>query len=828
MHTLINDLRYAVRQLRKSPGFALTAILTLAIGIGANTAVFSVMNAVLLRSLPVPEPSRVYNLRVTGRPNHTSNTGDDETSIAYPAFEQLRQRHDIFSDLIAAAPLAVGKVSIRYGTEPEVAAGEIVSGNFFSGLGVQMARGRGFTREDETSHAQVAVLGYDFWTRRFARDPEVLGQTLYVKGVPLTIVGVSAAGFTGLERGKGDTDFWIPLQNRVDLNAWGDSGKDGKTFYGLPDWWCLLLTGRLAPGVTPQQAVSRLQPQFQNAAYVGVEHPEAGEEKPLLSLTPARGLDEFAGDYQRPLYLLMSLVALVLLIACTNVALALIARNQSRQREFSLRLAIGAGRMDLFRQLLTESLLLVIAGGALAWAFAAPATRALATWSQLETSLQPDRSVLFFTLGILALAALVFGLAPLRRAMSVPAGLALRSSGAAATQDKHKSRFGQIVVAAQMAMCIVLLVAAGLLLRTLRNLENVPLGMRTQGLLVFGINPQGLHSSEETTQFYQTLLARLRPLPGVESVSLVGNRPGAGWSNNDAAVVDGASPHFTTGTFAPLRGNDVGPDFFHVMGIPVLEGRGITESDTADSQKVVVINKTFAERYLATQNPLGHHVGEKPNERTIVGVVGNNKYTSLSEKDMPMIWTPYTQVGGGGVGQMNVEMHVEGDPMAMLPTVAKAVRELDPNLPLEKPMAQKAQFEESISQQRLFSKLSVFFGLLAGLLVATGLYGTLAYRVNNRTVEIGVRLAVGAQREQVLWMILRESLWVAAVGVGVGLPLALVTSRLLRSMLFGVGPNDPLTFVAALVAVILVALAASLIPARRAASIDPMKALRAE
>jgi predicted permease len=277
-----------------------------------------------------------------------------------------------------------------------------------------------------------------------------------------------------------------------------------------------------------------------------------------------------------------------------------------------------------------------------------------------------------------------------------------------------------------------------------------------------------------------------------------------------------------------LRGNDVGPDFFHVMGIPVLEGRGITESDTADSQKVVVINQTFAERYLANQNSLGHHVGEKPHERTIVGVVGNNKYTSLSEKDMPMIWTPYTQVGGGGVGAMNVEMHVEGDPMAMLPTVAKAVREIDPNLPLEKPMAQQAQFEESISRQRMFSKLSVFFGLLAGLLVATGLYGTLAYRVNNRTVEIGVRLAVGAQREQVLWMILRESLVVAAIGVGVGLPLALMTSRLLRSMLFGVGPNDPLTFVGALVAVIVVALAASLIPARRAASIDPMKALRAE
>jgi len=516
----------------------------------------------------------------------------------------------------------------------------------------------------------------------------------------------------------------------------------------------------------------------------------------------------------------------VLLIACANVALLLIARNQGRQREFSLRLAIGAGRWHLFRQLLTESLLLVLTGGILAWTLAVPVTRALAAWSQLETSLEPDRSVLLFTLGVVVLAALIFGLAPLRSALSVSARLLLRSSGAAAAQDKRKSRVGQMVVAAQMAMCVVLLVAGGLLLRTLRNLENVPLGMRTQGLLVFGINPQGLQSKQEAIHFYQTLLARLRVLPGVESVTLAANRPGAGWSSNNIAIVDGINPNVTSGNHAMLRGNEVGPDFFHVMGVPVLMGRDISESDTANSPKVVVISKTFAERYLAGQNPLGHHVGTKDHETTIVGVVGNNKYTSLDEKDIPMIWTPYTQ--SGGVGQMNVEMHVEGEPLTLLPSVARAVHELDPNLPLQKPMAQQAQFEESISRQRLFSKLAVFFGLLAGLLVATGLYGTLAYRVSHRTVEIGVRLAVGAQRKQVLWMVLRESLLIAALGISVGLPLAAMISRLLRSMLFQVGPDDPLVLVGTLGAVTLVALAASLIPASRAASIDPMTALRTE
>ena len=323
-------------------------------------------------------------------------------------------------------------------------------------------------------------------------------------------------------------------------------------------------------------------------------------------------------------------------------------------------------------------------------------------------------------------------------------------------------------------------------------------------------------------------MARLRALPGVESVSIAENRPGSGWSNNSVAIVDGTVPPHTGTRFAPARANVVGPDFFHVMGIPVLMGRDITEADTETSQKVAIINQTFAERYLANQNPIGHHLGEIGHDATIVGVVGNSKYTGLDEKEMPMFWTTYTQSGGSGVSQMHVELHVEGNPISILPSVAKVVHDIDPNLPLDRPITQQAQFEESISNQRLFSRLGVFFGLLAALLVATGLYGTLAYRLSHRTVEIGVRLAVGAQRGQVLWMVLRESLMLAAIGIALGVPLALLTARLLRSMLFGVGPNDLLTFIGALVAVTLVAVVASLLPARRAAGIDPMRALRAE
>ncbi len=492
MSGFVHDSRYALRQLRKSPAFTIAAVVTLGLGIGANTAMFSVMNTVLLRSLPVPEPDRVFYLRVpTGQPDGAENTGNDDTSFSYPVFQALRQQHDIFSNVIASVPLAIGKTSIRVGDEPELADGEIVSGNFFSGLGVKMARGRGFTEQDETAQSPVVVLSYQFWTRRFNRDPSVIGKTLFVNGVPETIVGIASEGFNGLKRGEGDTDFWIPMQDRVELNAWGQAAKDGKTYFSQPKWWCLLLTARLAPGITPEQAVARVQPLFKATAYAPLGPPKPGAQQVYLTLAPAKGLDSYIDDYKQPLSLLMALVGLVLFIACANVALLLVARNQARQREFSLRLAIGASRGALFRQLLTESILLVVAGGLLAWLFAVPATTALAAWSHLDTSLRPDTTVLFFTLGVLIAAALAFGLAPLYDALSVPAGLALKSSTRTGTQDKRKSRFGRLVVALQIALCVVLLVAAGLLLRTLRNLEQVPLGMRAQGLLVFGVDAPG-------------------------------------------------------------------------------------------------------------------------------------------------------------------------------------------------------------------------------------------------------------------------------------------------------------------------------------------------
>jgi predicted permease len=525
----------------------------------------------------------------------------------------------------------------------------------------------------------------------------------------------------------------------------------------------------------------------------------------------------------------MAMVGLVLVIACSNVAMLLVARNTARQREFSLRLALGAGRFQLFRQLLTESLVLVAAGTALGWLFAIWATEALVAWAALDFNVSPDHTVLAFTLTLSVLAALLFGLAPLRNAVRGSPGLALKTSAHTATQNKNSHRSGQLVVALQISLCLALLVCASLLLRTLRNLESLDLGLRAQGLLVFGITPpQVLHTDAEVVHFYQSLLDRLRALPGVESATLMENRIGSGWSNNNDAYVDGRNPR--SNISSSMRCNTVGPDYFHVLGTPILLGRDFTDADSAMAPKVAIINRTFAQRYLVGREPLGHRVafdqGPKADQYSIVGVVQDSKYTSVQEEAKPMAYFPYTQISG--TATMHIEIRTEGNPAALLPMVRRAVRDFGSDLPLLEPMTQQEQFDQSFTDERLSARLAMSFGLLAALLVATGLYGTLSYRVSRRTAEIGVRMALGAQRRQVLWMILGESLAVSVAGILFGLPLSIAGARVLRFMLFGLGPGDPLAFAAAIIGLATVVLAASMIPARRATKVDPMVALRYE
>jgi predicted permease len=820
LDSLRRDLRFAARGLRHNPGFALTAILTLALGIGANTAVFSVMNAVLLRSLPVADPQRLVYLRTSDAPSRTGTINTHE-SLSYPVYDALRRQKSALSEVIAMAGLSTDKVNVRVGAEPEQAEADMVSGNFFSGLGVKLARGRGFTEADERNSAAVAVLSYAYWTRRFGRDPNVLGSTLFVKGVPFTVVGVSTRGFEGTEAGQ-SLDFWIPLQNRVELNVLGNPPENGKLYQQNPTWWCLRLLGRLAPGVSRAQALAQLQNTFQAAAYVGLGSPMAGEKPPVLSFDPAGNFPGYDGLYGKPLRMLMAMVGLVLLIALTNVVMLLIARNAGRQREFSLRLALGAQRSELLRQLLTESLLLVAAGGVLAWAFAEVATRVLGQWALIESSLAPDTTVLLFTLGTLLAAALLFAVAPFREAMAGGAARTLKTSAATSARDASKTQTGKIVVAVQMALCVVLLVGGGLLVRTLRNLENIPLGIKTDGLVVFGLNPQGIHQQGKLVRFYQELERRLRILPGVESVTVMSARLGSGWSNNAGVKIDGKDPEVVQGTSTTVRSNDVGPDFFHTLGVPVVLGREFTDADTATTQYVAVVNELFGQRFLPGQNPLGNRV----NGMTIVGVVKNHKYRSIDEEPIPMAWWDYAQAPDEG--EMNVEMRVDGDALAILPSVRKVVAQLDPDAPLIQPILQRTQFEKTIAQQLLFARLAEFFALLAMVLVATGLYGTLAYRVNLRTAEIGVRMAVGARRGQVVWMILKDSLLLTGVGLMAGIPLATLVGRALTSSLYGVNPLDAVSYLLAMFGLAVVALAASAVPAARAASVDPLTALRAE
>jgi predicted permease len=780
---------------------------------------------VLLKSLPVADADQVVYLNTSDAPKRTGTVDSHET-FPYTVYDALHHQHGPLSQVIAYVPLSGNKVAVRFGSQPEEAEGDMVSGAFFSGLGVNFDRGHGFTEQDEAQHAPIAVISYNYWNRRFGKDPDVVGKTLFVNGVPLTIIGISAEGFEGLEPG-GSTDFWIPLQSRPELNAWGNPPEDGKTYFTNSKWWCLRLVGRLAPGVSKVQAVARLQPLFQTAAYLGLGSPLPGETAPTISLQTAKSFPGYDMEYGRPLKMMMTMVGLVLLIALSNVAMLLMARNAARQREFSLRVALGSGRWQLFRQLLTESLLLVLAGGIAAWFFANLATKELAQWSQIEATLAPDRTVLGFTLAILIAATLLLGIAPLRIALAASPGLVLKTSSATSYTDRSISRTSRTIVALQMALGVVLLVGGALLVRTLSNLEKTSLGMQVDELVVFGVKPQNFHSIPESITFYQELMRKLRALPGVESATVMEERIGAWWSDNSSMMVDGKLPD-GDGSSTTVRSNVVGADFFHTLGVPILAGRDFEDSDTATSPHVGIVNELFAQRFLSNQNPIGHVIGTDDGryKMMIVGVVKNHKYRSIDEEPIPMAWYMYAQIPL--VAKMDVELRVKGEPLSILPSVRKVVQQIDPNLPLIQPMTQRAQYDTTISRQLLFARLAGFFAILAVVLVATGLYGTLAYRMNNRTVEIGVRMAVGAQPWHVLAQFLAEAVTLSMIGGLMGIVLGSIIARVVASRLgWGYTPRMDMILLSFGFSA-LVGVGFGLYPARKASRLDPIEALRYE
>ncbi len=825
MNRLLQDVRYALRQLRKNPGFSAAAVLTLALGIGANTAVFSTLNALLLKLLPVRDPENVYTVVLVNggtQPPNTDGTGNGNTSFSFPVFQALRREKRIFADLIAHVPLGYGKVPVRYGNSPTEESGEEVSWNYFSGLGVHIVRGSGFAEADENNHNPVVVLSYRFWTEAFSRNPAVIGQTLYIKGIPFTIIGVTAPGFYGVQPAQA-VDFWIPLQSRPDLNAWGLPATE-HTLYSSARWWALPMVARLQPGVTPEQAQQALQPTFWNTATEPLGKLDFKTWPAHLGFEQIRGIGGGANNYREPVEIMMALAALVLLIACTNVALLILARNAARQREFAVRMAVGADASRVFRQLLTESLLLTASGTALGWALAIAATKALASWARIDAGLSPDRHVLLFAVAIAALTGLIFGLVPLTGTLRISVEQELKSSTAMATLGRRRIRAGNLAVAMQIAMCLALLVASGLSVRSLLNYERQDLGMSAERLLVFDLNPQGFANSTQALSFYDRLLERLKGTPGVQAVTLVRTRPGSGWEVTGGITVDGVDLRSDAPPHVSIRHSVVGSDFFHTLGIPVLQGRDVTDADTPSSPRVVLVNETFAQRFLKNGS-LGHRIGDLPGAE-IIGVVKDSKYARVRESQLPAVYYPFSQTGM--LGQITVEVRTSGDPLALLPSVRRAVQELDPNLPLQNPMTQEAQFAETYVTPMLFARLSLWFGVLAIALVASGLYGTLAYRVQRRTGEIGIRMALGAPRESVLWMVANESLLLLGIGLAGGLPLSVVLSRFLRSQLYELNYLDALSFAVAIAVTSFVAVAATSIPARRAAKVDPMVALRYE
>ncbi|HVG29682.1 MAG TPA: ABC transporter permease [Pyrinomonadaceae bacterium] len=855
MRNLWQDLRYGARLLSKTPGFTAVTALSLALGIGANTALFSVVDAVLLKKLPVKEPERLVLFKsVATRKfspgNYNGNTSDDpsgllvRTSFPYQTFARFReQRQSVLSDVFA-----FGRVSLNVNADGQagVADGQAVSGNYYAGLGVPASLGRTLTEADDNPAATpAAVVSHRYWQRRFGGDPSVVGKQINLNGVAFTVVGVTPQGFEGAMQVGSTADVSIPIAWEPQVNT------ERSRMAGAGTWW-LRLMGRLKPGATAEQAQASLNDVFQQSALEQRAAQQAHEEEARAPLDPndyprlaadsgSRGEMNVRRDYQKPLYYLLGVVGLVLLIACANVANLLLARAAVRRREIAVRLALGATRRRLIRQLLTESVLLATIGGALGVLLAfwiKDGLLAVTDWGGRQMSaLDPrlDWRVLGFTLGLSLLTGVVFGLVPAWRATRVDLTPALKDSG---RSSSHTSRswLSKSLVVAQVAMSLLLLVGAGLFLRTLVNLERVETGFNTDNLLLFGVDPDLIgYKDERLASLYSQMSERIEAVPGVRSVTFSAQPLLAQSSYESVLYLPGATPD-ADGKIRP-SGNvyihQTRENFLAAMGIPLLAGRGLTAQDDARAPHVAVVNQTFARKVFREENPLGKRFGisrSRPGGIEIVGVAKDAKYTSQRDEIPPTAYLPWLQQLDA-VGSVTFEVRTTGDPAAGVAAMREAVREVDANLPLKDIKTQIEQADETLAMERLFAKLLSLFGLLALLLAAVGLYGVLAWSVSQRTHEIGIRMALGASRAAVLKMILSQGLTLTLSGVAVGLAGAYALTKYLASltdMLYGVKPTDPLTFAVIAASLTLVALVACYLPARRATKVDPLSALRYE
>jgi predicted permease len=832
METLTQDVRYGFRMLVKNPGFTAVAVLTLALGIGANTAIFTLINAVLLKMLPIKDPARLVTV---GDPTRVGSRslGTPQTDLySYPLYRELRDGNDVFTGLYAAA--SVHRLSVE---EPDKAAeaeanstARIVSGNYFSVLGVQAIAGRTFTQDDDkTQHAHpVAMITYEYWNKRFAKAPDTVGKTVRLNGFPFTIIGVTQAGFFGDVVGE-TMDIFVPVAMQAEL-------MHGRDWYENPHTSWLQAVGRLKPGVSVAQAKANINLVFRQilkgryGATINADDLRS-IEKDEIQVTPGgRGLSAVRSDYGRPLLLLMAMVGLVLLIACVNVANLLLARASGRGKEVAIRLAIGAAPIRIVRQLLTESVLLAFVGGGVG---ALLATWGVALLTKLVGADLPtgvDARVLGFTAGMCLLTGLLFGLVPALRVVHGSLAPALKNVAVSGSKSSSRWGWGKGLVTAQVALSLLVLFSAGLLVRSLRNLQHIDTGYSHEHMVLMNLDPVGSgYDAPREFQLGRQIISTLSATPGVKAVTISENGLFSGTESAQEIAIPGFAP--PTDSDKQSASDTVGPAYFSSIGIPILLGREIGPQDTAGAPKVAVINQAFADFYFHNLNPIGRRfvidsIELRADSIEIVGVVANSKENTLRQPAERRFYTPYFQETRPMI--MNVEVITASDPGALIPDLRKQIKGIDPNLSARNVRTMEQLVDDSIAEQVVLAKLSGFFAVLALVLASIGLYGLMSYTVSGRTREIGVRMALGAQRSDVLWLVLGEALILVAVGIGVGVPAALASSRLLASMLFGLRGTDPISLAAVTVTLGCVAALASYIPARRATRVDPMVALRYE
>ena len=831
------DLRHGIRILRKSPGFTAIAAISLSLAIGANTTIFSVAKQLLYDRLNVPHPEQLKMLRWVGDGKEavhslwgdfdsTPQGGTTSSVFSYPVYVQLRDQNRVMEDLFAFKETGMNATVHGNAQRVDVA---LVSGNFFAGLEVRPQLGRAIQPSDDAvaGSGTVAVISDGLWEREFARSPAVLGQTITVNQAMFTIVGVNARAFTGAKNVQRAPDVFVPLsmqpliaQQRGNLSALVN-----------PDFWWVNVMGRFRPGVGDAAALAALDTQLQAAAR-GTLALKAGDTLPHLVLADgSRGLHYTDRMFKKPMYVLMALTGFVLLLACANIANLLLARGAARQREMSVRLALGAGRQRILRQLLTESLLLATLGGAgglLLGYLSRNAIPKLLTnaWERSDFSTPFDWGVFAFTAAATLLTGILFGLAPAWLAARAEVSCSLKET-AQTTTRRRKGLSGKAIVAFQIALSTLLVVGAGLFLRTLIALGSVDVGFNADNLLLFEINPPaGRYPAGKDVLLHSQLEQRFAAVPGVEKIAPATAAYVADNLDNSDFLPEGET--FDEKKKQAEDINIVGVNFFPTLGIPILAGRGFGPQDTSTSQKVGIINQSLARKRFPNTNPIGKRFKADQDAKLgwvqIVGVCADTRYVNLRQEPPPQFFLPYVQQpeGRGMVYQVRTRLA----PSALAPALRRVVQSLDRDLPITDVRTEREQIDATMQVERTFAALTTGFGLLALALACVGIYGVMAYSVAQRKNEIGIRLALGAQPGQVRGMILRESTWMAAAGIAAGLLATLLLTRLVKSMLFGIQPYDPGTLSAGVLLLLGVALASSWIPARRASGVQPMEALR--